>query len=125
MGVPFDPFDVLKGLDPLADDPSPADPGSPEAERMLARILKDRAGSAGSGRASSRWRRHWRLIVGGGCAGAVVAGIAAWAVVSVRQPDDPLTVACYSAPALEGTDIVVLTADDDVGPVELCERPWV
>jgi hypothetical protein len=127
MGVPFDPFDpfdVLKGLDPLADDPNPADPESHEAARMLARILEEGAGSAGSAHAGSRWRRHWRLIVGGGCVGALVAGIAAWAVVSVRQADDPLTVACYSAPALERTDIVVLTAND-VGPLELCQRPWV
>lgn len=97
MPDPPDPIELLRISNP-ADEAELEDPNSPEARRILARILAQPRRPVGT--LGLRWRRLLILTAGG-------ALVTAAALVLLRPVIEPMGLTCYSAPVLEADRVAV------------------
>lgn len=122
MTEPFDPFELLRELDPVDRDALRGTASSPQALDALERIVADSRDPAPNRRAHLRiggiHRR--RTFVAVLLPLAAVAAATAWALT--RAPTEQLTVGCYASPDLRARTVVVPAGH--TSPADTCRRVW-
>lgn len=115
----IDPLALFAALDPVDEESLAATSAHGPAQAMLADIL---AGQHSVVRLlPSRRSQHRRWIMAAGAA-AVMASTAAAAWIVTRPADNPLAVACYAQPSLQGEIAGVTPNETD--PIEACANVW-
>ena len=121
MNKPFDPFQLLRELNPVSETDVCGEASSQRAQQELEHILRDgrppRQRSPQRGPRRPRWRRSYVLVL---VALAIGAATAAWALT--RTPTKTLTVGCYATVDLQARTVVV--AADDRSPTATCREIW-
>lgn len=124
MNEPFDPFEVLRELNPV----DPADlrgaATSPQARLALEQILDGTRKSVPTRRRWARrrprlrtWRRSYLLVLI-----PVAAGLAAAAWALTHGPTKQLTIGCYASANLDARTVVV--AAGAAPPLATCQQAW-
>ena len=121
MNERFDPFQLLRELNPVSGADVRGEAFSERAQATLERILReDRPPTRRSpqhGRRRPRWRRSYVLVL---VALAIGVGTAAWALT--RTPTKTLTVGCYATADLQARTVVVPA--NDLSPTATCSEIW-
>jgi hypothetical protein len=121
MNEQFDPFQLLRELNPVSGADVRGEASSERAQETLERILLE--DTSPTQRAPQRehrrpqWRRSYVLIL---VALAISAATAAWALT--RTPTKTLTVGCYAIADLQARTVVVPT--DDRSATAICRGIW-
>jgi hypothetical protein len=121
MNERFDPFQLLRELNPVSGADVRGEASSEHAQETLERILREERPptrrSPQYGRRRPRWRRSYVLVL---VALAIGVATAAWALT--RTPTKTLTVGCYATLDLQARTVVVPT--DDRSATAACREIW-
>lgn len=121
MNEQFDPFELLRQLNPVSREEVRGEASSERAQASLERILREgrppRRRSPQRRSARLRWRRGYVLVL---IALAVGVATAAWALT--RTATETLTVGCYATVDLQARTVVVPA--DDRSPTATCAEIW-
>jgi hypothetical protein len=114
-----DPLALFAALDPVDEKSLDGTSAHGPAQATLAEIV---AGQRSVTRLlPSQRARHRRWIMTAGAA-VVMASTAAAAWIVTRPADNPLTVACYAQPSLQGE--IAGVAPSEINPIEACANVW-
>jgi hypothetical protein len=122
----FNPFEILRRLNPVDPETLPDPSRSPETRRLMEAIIRDNIQREAKRSMLSRlslpnWTRRRRYLLALIALTALGIAAAAWALT--RGGGTGLTIGCYQRPALEAKTIVVAATGE--APVAICRRQWL
>jgi hypothetical protein len=114
-----DPLALFAALDPVDEESLAATSAHGPAQATLAEIVAGQRSVVRLLPSRRAQHRRWTMTVG---AAALMASTAAAAWIVTRPADNPLAIACYAQPSLQGEIAGVTPSETD--PIEACANVW-